>query len=351
MKLSDFNYELPEELIAQHPLEDRDRSRMILMERWGGGVRETHFSNFARYLNQGDIVAINETKVIPARFYGEKKTGARIEIFLSRRLEEGRWEALCRPSKRLSPGDSVFVGDTAREIRIVSELGNGEWIVALPEDVPEKQFIKSFGHVPLPPYIKREDSAEDAERYQTIFAKREGSVAAPTAGFHFTDKVLRDLERKGCAVLPLTLHVGPGTFRPLEKETVEENVLSPEYFMIREDYWEEIREAKGSGRTVVAVGTTVTRTLEALASGRVTDVQKKEIDGANYITGWTDLFIYPGFRFTVVDALVTNLHLPKSSLFVLVCAFAGRDETMRVYEWALQRRYRFYSYGDSMFIK
>ncbi len=351
MKLSDFSYELPEELIAQHPLENRDESRMILVERWGGGIRETHFSNFARYLKQGNIVVINETKVIPARFFGEKKTGAGIEIFLSKRLAEGRWEALCRPSKRLSPGDSVFVGESAREIRIVRELGNGEWIVSLPEEIPEKQFIRAYGHVPLPPYIKREDTAQDAERYQTIFAHREGSVAAPTAGLHFTDKVLRDIERKGCSVLPLTLHVGPGTFRPLEDETVENNVLSPEFFMIREDYWQEIREARGSGREIIAVGTTVTRTLEALAAGRVTGLQKKEMDGVDYITGWTDLFLYPGCRFAVVDAIVTNLHLPMSSLFVLVCAFAGRDEMMRIYKWAVQRKFRFYSYGDAMFIR
>ncbi len=351
MRLEDFDYELPEELIAQHPLEERDESRLVLVDRENGEVRETFFSNFARYLREGDLVVINETRVIPSRLLGRKETGAVIEIFLTRSRGEGLWDALCRPSKRLSAGDRVLVGDAGHVVTIVEETGGGEWKVRLPADVPERQFIRAYGHVPLPPYIKREDTSEDVERYQTIFARREGSVAAPTAGLHFSDKVLRDIERRGGSIVPVTLHVGPGTFRPLDDDTVENNRLSPEQIMIRKEDWDTIRRARSEGRGVIAVGTTVTRTLEAFAAGRVDEKKEVEIDGEKYITGWTDLFIYPGFRFRVIDGLVTNFHLPMSSLFVLVSAFAGREEMLRVYKWAVQRRYRFYSYGDAMFIR
>ena len=351
MRLEDFDYDLPEELIAQHPLEGRDESRLLLLSRRTGDVRETVFSNFARYLREGDLVVINDTRVIPSRLLGRKETGAEIEIFLTRSIREGEWEALCRPSRRLGPGDRVLVGEPGHPVTMVEDLGGGNWRVSLPDGIPQRQFIRTYGHVPLPPYIKREDTAEDMERYQTIFARREGSVAAPTAGLHFSDKVLRDIERKGATLVPLTLHVGPGTFRPLEKETVEENRLSPERIMIREDDWRELRIARDNGSEVVAVGTTVTRTLEALAAGRVQERETLEIDGDRFITGWTDLFIYPGFEFRMVDALVTNFHLPMSSLFLLVSAFAGREEMKRVYEWAVQRRYRFFSYGDAMFIR
>jgi S-adenosylmethionine:tRNA ribosyltransferase-isomerase len=351
MKLEDFDYGLPEDLIAQHPLSERDESKLLLLDRDSGSVRETVFANFARYLKEGDIVVVNETRVIPARLLGEKKTGAKIEIFLTFSLGEGSWEALCRPSKRLSPGDRILIEGSEYAVTIEEEIGGGLWKVSLPPEIPENQFINDCGHVPLPPYIKREDVEEDQERYQTIFARKEGSVAAPTAGLHFTDRVMRNIERKGAVVIPVTLHVGPGTFRPLENDVVEKNRLPHEHIMVRTDYWDRIREARADGREIVAVGTTVTRTLEALASGRIDDRTDVDIDGNAHILGTTDLFIYPGFKFRVVDALVTNFHLPMSSLFVLVSAFAGREEMLKIYDWAVQRKYRFYSYGDAMFIR
>ncbi len=351
MKLSDFDYELPPGLIAQYPPERRDDSRLILLERHGEGVRESRFSSFARYLVEGDLLLVNETRVIPARLFGRKETSARVEIFITRNIGRGRWRALCRPSKRLHPGDRVLIGDAGHSVTILEEIGGGEWLVQLPEDIPDMQFINHYGRIPLPPYIGREDEKIDVDRYQTLFARNEGSVAAPTAGLHFTSEVLRGIERRGCSVIPLTLHVGPGTFRPLEKEIVEDNILAPEYIMIRRDYWAEINDAKSSGRRIIAVGTTVTRALEALSAGKVSDLGTEMIEGEEYITGWTDLFIYPGFEFKVVDALLTNLHLPRSSLLVLVSAFAGHEKIMKMYRWAVTRRFRFYSYGDVMFIR
>lgn len=351
MRISDFDYELPEELIAQYPAERRDESRMLMLDRSKDEVREARFSNFPRYLHEGDIVVVNDTKVIPARLLGRKKTGAEVEVFLIRRLEKGRWRALCRPSRKLKTGDKVLIGAVGHAVTIEEEAGGGEWDVSMPEGVSEYGFIENFGHIPLPPYIKREDEELDRERYQTVYARAEGSVAAPTAGLHFTPEVLEALRRKGITVMPVTLHVGPGTFRPLENDVVEENVLSSEHITVRKDYLEEIISARRSGRKVIAVGTTVTRALEAAASGAFEDGGTVVTDGVEYLTGWTRLFIYPGFRFNVVSSLLTNMHLPRSSLLVLVAAFAGREKTLSAYRWAVERRFRFYSYGDVMFIR
>jgi len=351
MKLSDYDYELPRELIAQVPSARRDESRLIVLDRGGGELRETRFSNFPRYLQDGDILVVNETRVIPARVLGRKETGGSVEVFLVRRLADRAWAAMVRPSSRLRRGEVVLVGAGALEIMLEERLDKGEWRVSLPASIGEKAFIEQYGHIPLPPYIKREDLPEDRERYQTIFARRDGSVAAPTAGLHFTEETLFDIKRRGITVIPVTLHVGPGTFRPLERETVEENVLSPELVLIREDSWREIAAARGEKRRLVAVGTTTTRALEALACGALADREEREIEGEKYIMGSTDLFIYPGFEFRVVDALLTNLHLPKSSLLLLVSAFAGRETVLKTYRWAVGRRFRFFSYGDAMFIR
>jgi len=324
---------------------------MLMLDRSRDEVRETRFANLPRYLHEGDIVVVNDTKVIPARLLGRRETGAEVEVFLVRRLGEGKWRALCRPSRRLREGDRVLVGETGHALRIVEEVGGGEWVVAMPEGVAEHGFIERYGHVPLPPYIRRGDEELDKGRYQTVFAKVEGSVAAPTAGLHFTEEVLDGLRRKGITVMPLTLHVGPGTFRPLEEEVVEENVLPAEHVSIRKDYLEELTSAARSGRKVIAVGTTVTRALEAAASGAIEGAGTVEIDGAEYMTGWTGLFIYPGFEFRVVSSLLTNMHLPRSSLLVLVAAFAGRERILSAYRWAVERKFRFYSYGDVMFIR
>ncbi len=351
MRISDFDYELPEELIAQYPAERRDESRMLMLDRSRDDVRETKFTNFPRYLHEGDVVVVNDTKVIPARLLGRKESGAAIEVFLVRRLGEGRWRALCRQSRKLKVNDRVLIGEVGHEIKIEEEAGGGEWIVSMPEGITETGFIERFGHIPLPPYIRRGDEEVDRGRYQTVYARVEGSVAAPTAGLHFTGEVLAGLRRKGVTVIPVTLHVGPGTFRPLEKEVVEENTLSAEHVSIRTDYLEEIISARRGGRKVVAVGTTVTRALEAAVSGSIDGAEKVEVDGAEYLTGWTDLFIYPGFEFRVVSSLLTNMHLPRSSLLTLVAAFAGRERILSAYRWAVERRFRFYSYGDVMFIR
>jgi len=334
MRISDFDYELPEELIAQYPAERRDESRMLMLDRSRKEVRETKFANFPRYLHEGDIVVVNDTKVIPARLLGAKESGAAIEVFLLRRLGEGRWRALCRPSRKLKVNDRVLIGEVGHVITIVEEVGGGEWVVSMPEGTTEMGFIERFGHIPLPPYIRREDEELDRGRYQTVYARVEGSVAAPTAGLHFTGEVL-----------------GPGTFRPLENEVVEENILSPEHVSMRTDYLDEIMSARRSGRKVIAVGTTVTRALEAAASGSLDGAGTVEVEGVEYLTGRTDLFIYPGFEFRVVNSLLTNMHLPKSSLLVLVAAFAGRERILSTYRWAVKRRFRFYSYGDVMFIR
>ncbi len=350
MKLSEFEYDLPDDLIAQRPLEQRDESRLIVLDRRMDGIRETRFGNFPRYLREGDLLVVNETKVIPARIYAARRTGGRVEVFLTNRIGEGEWTAMLRPARRISEGETLLVGEEGHEILVGERAGDGSWRVRLPEGLTESEFLASFGHVPLPPYIKREDEESDRERYQTIFAKTDGSVAAPTAGLHFTDRVLREISRHGVTVLPLTLHVGPGTFRPLTEERVEDNRLLPELVTIREDIMREILEAKGAGRRVVAVGTTTTRALESIAAGKLSDRVEDRSSGESYVSGWTDLFIYPGFTFRVVDALLTNMHLPRSSLLVMVAAFAGTERILRAYRWAVQRRFRFYSYGDVMFI-
>lgn len=351
MKLDEFDYELPQELIAQTPPAKRDESRLLVLDRGGRELRETRFSNFPRFLQEGDILVVNETRVIPARIFGQKETGALIEVFLVRRLADRSWVAMLRPSSRLHPGDVVRVGESGLGIRVEERFGKGEWRVTLPASTGEKAFIERYGHVPLPPYIKREDLPEDRERYQTIYARRDGSVAAPTAGLHFTDEVFFDIKRRGVTVMPVTLHVGPGTFRPLDRETVEDNKLEPELVLVREDYWREIAAARRGKRRVIAVGTTTTRALESLARGPLAGQEEREIDGARCIAGNADLFIYPGFEFKVVDALLTNLHLPKSSLLLLVSAFAGRETILRTYQWAIGRKFRFFSYGDVMFIR
>ncbi|MCD6380596.1 tRNA preQ1(34) S-adenosylmethionine ribosyltransferase-isomerase QueA [bacterium] len=351
MKLSDFDYNLPSELIAQYPSPSREDSRLIIFRRGRGDISETRFANILRYLQPGDLFVINDSKVIPARIFGRKVTGARIEIFLIRQIGNRSWTALLRPSKRVKEGDKILVGQDGDEARIVREIGEGKWEIRLSDRIPEWDFIELHGDIPLPPYIKRESEEIDRGRYQTVYASSKGSVAAPTAGLHFTEEILKKIQKKGCTVLSLTLHVGAGTFLPLRDEIVENNKLSYEYIKIRKKVWDEIKLAKKDKRRVIAVGTTTTRVLESLASGAIDDRREETIDGEVWISGSTSLFIRPGFKFRIADALVTNLHLPRSSLFLLVSAFAGRENMIRVYEWAVKRKVRFYSYGDAMFIQ
>lgn len=351
MKLHDFDYELPDDLIAQHPASRRDESRLILFDRRSGELRETRFSSFPRYLSEGDLLVVNESKVISARIRAKRKTGGAVEVFLTQRLAPGVWYAMIRPSRRIDYGEVVLVGSEGHPVTVERRVGRGIWRVLLPDSVDERDFLEMYGHIPLPPYIKRNDGDLDRERYQTIFARHEGSVAAPTAGLHFTDEVVRGIKRRGVTFVPLTLHVGPGTFRPLVHEEIAKNRIAPEYVMIREECWRAVEDAKERGGRVVVVGTTTTRALESLAAGRLSEREERCIDGERYITGWTDLFIYPGFTFRIVDALLTNLHLPRSSLLVLVAAFSGTEEILRVYRWAITRKFRFYSYGDVIFIR
>ena len=337
MDLNEFQYELPSRLIAQHPCRERDQSRLMVVERSSGRIGHRTFRDLPDILDAEDLVVLNDTRVFPARLIGHKTTGARIEVFLLRQLGERRWEALVKPARRCPAGTCV-----------IFEAGQFEGVVQETVQREKRQiefswksgelssWISRVGQVPLPPYIQRPGEASDRERYQTVFARRSGSVAAPTAGLHFTAEVLARLDH--CSI---TLHVGYGTFRPVQCERIEEHRMDPEHYSIDEETAKHIEDKKGSKGRIVAVGTTTTRTLEHLMreNGRI-------LAG----DGSTDLFIFPGFRFQAIDALITNLHLPGSTLLMLVAAFAGKELVSEAYREAIREEYRFYSYGDAMLI-
>lgn len=345
MKLTDFDYHLPEALIAQEPCPKRDRSRMMIIRRKRGTIAHGIFASLPEQLKQGDALVINDSRVIPARLTGEKETGGRVEILLLSRKTAvtphlQTWEALLKPAKSIRLGMNVRLAEGC-EAKIGERITGKKWLVTFAASIPFDEFIDLRGMTPLPPYIKRNkaqaESPTDRERYQTIYSMVPGSVAAPTAGLHFSEEVMAALKNRGISVARVTLHVGYGTFRPVEAEFVEDHRMDEEYYEISEESAEIINNA---GR-VIAVGTTSTRTLEAAA-----DAQGKIKPGA----ASTELFIYPGYRFKRVAALLTNFHLPKSTLYLLACAFAGRDLIQRAYEQAIEERYRFYSYGDCMLI-
>jgi len=345
MKLKDFSYSLPEELIAQNPRPQRDASRMMFLDRRKQAVRDSLFSSLAEFLQKGDTLVINDSRVIPARIYGKKATGAIVEILLLSRREiqetAETWEVLARPGKRINEGDAIDLGHGC-SATVLNRLSDKKWLMTFSATEGFDRYLDRYGRAPLPPYIKRKksvepDSTDDRERYQTIYARAAGSIAAPTAGLHFSTAVMNDLEARGIAIAPITLHVGIGTFLPIETETVEDHSMETEYFEISAASAEKINNA----RRVIAVGTTSTRTLESVAGK----------DG--YIApqaGETRLFIYPGYSFKRVNGLLTNFHLPESSLFLLVCAFAGTDFIKKAYARAVDSRYYFYSYGDCMLI-
>ncbi|MCX5845621.1 MAG: tRNA preQ1(34) S-adenosylmethionine ribosyltransferase-isomerase QueA [Deltaproteobacteria bacterium] len=345
MRLKDFDYYLPEKLIAQRPCDLRDHSRMMVVRRKTEEVDCKVFHNFPDYLQKGDVLVINDSKVIPARLIGKKETGGMIEILLlSRKCEASgplpTWEVLLRPAKRVRVGTRiVFDGDC--EARVIDRVSDKKWIVTFLISVEFDLFLEKYGRAPLPPYIKRNkgsaESPEDIDRYQTIYAKRPGSVAAPTAGLHFSQNILDTLKKNGVHIVPVTLHVGYGTFLPIETDSVEKHVMEEEFFEITKEAAEVINEAK----RVIAVGTTSTRVIESAAdeTGRI-----------KHFSAYTGLFIYPGYRFRRVNALITNFHLPRSSLFMLVCAFAGGDLMVKAYNQAIENQFRFYSYGDCMLI-
>jgi S-adenosylmethionine:tRNA ribosyltransferase-isomerase len=345
MKLEDFDYHLPEELIAQEPIGRRDQSRMMVVRRETGACELRTFSDLPEYLGPDDAIVVNDSRVFPARLIGRKDTGGLIELLLLTREEgagtgEEIWKVLLRPAKRVQPGTTITFGEGLQAV-IIKRITDKQWLLSFKTAMPFDDFLTSCGRAPLPPYIKRRKdrprSEQDLERYQTVYARVRGSVAAPTAGLHFTAEVLERLRAVGAAIAPVTLHVGYGTFLPIEKDQAEEHRMEEERFFLDEASAGKINGAK----RVIAVGTTATRVLETVADeeGSVRPVQ-----------GSTELYIYPGYRFRRVDALLTNFHLPKSSLFLLVCAFAGRETMLKAYQMAVENRFRFYSYGDCMLI-
>jgi S-adenosylmethionine:tRNA ribosyltransferase-isomerase len=337
-----FDYRLPAERIAQYPAEERDGSRLLVLDRRSGGREDRLFRELPDLLRPGDLLVVNDSRVIPARLTGRLEgSGARVELLFVRALTARRWEALVRPARRCRPGALVLLGDGAAGGRIVAEAGPGRRVVET--EGPVRELLDRHGMPPLPPYIARhaKPGQEDWERYQTVFARRDGSVAAPTAGLHFTPALLERLRARGIALETLTLHVGPGTFRPIRAARVEDHRLESEEVTLSPETAAAVNGARAEGRRVIAVGTTTCRALESAARG----------DGSVHpLSGPTDLFIYPGYRFRVVDALLTNFHLPRSSLLLLVAAFAGREPVLAAYRHAVEAGYRFYSYGDAMLL-
>jgi len=342
MKVSLFNYDLPEELIAQYPLPERDESRLMVLSRDTGKIQHIKFSRLPEFLSPGDLMVLNNTKVIPARLIGRKeRTGGKVEILLLSPKGEGLWEAMVKRSSRMNPGTKVSFGDGRLVAKILGNAESQGRLVQFEHNGDLRGLLEEFGRPPLPPYIKREAEDSDKERYQTVYAKNDGAVAAPTAGLHFTEALFHKMEAKGIRKVELTLHVGLGTFLPVRTENVEEHDLHQENFEITAEAARQINETKASGGRVVAVGTTAVRSLESSADANGHVLPR---------SGSTGIFIYPGYEFRVVDALVTNFHLPMSTLLMLVSAFAGRQFIMEAYGEAVKERYRFYSYGDAMLI-
>lgn len=340
MKKQDFYYDLPEELIAQEPLKDRASSRLLVMDKQTGQIKHTVFRNILEYLNPGDCLVMNDTRVLPARLIGQRKeTGAKVEILLLVRKSLDEWEVLVRPGKKARPGDRVVFGGGELEAEILQVVEGGNRIVKFHYQGVFEAILEKLGEMPLPPYITHQ--LEDKERYQTVYAKHEGSAAAPTAGLHFTPELLKEIEDKGITIAYVTLHVGLGTFRPVKEENILEHEMHSEYYIVTPEEAEKINRTKKNGGRVCAVGTTSIRTLES-ASDENGVVQAQ--------SQWTNIFIYPGYRFKVVDSLITNFHLPESTLIMLVSAFAGQENVMNAYAEAVKEKYRFFSFGDAMFI-
>ncbi|MGD9117268.1 MAG: tRNA preQ1(34) S-adenosylmethionine ribosyltransferase-isomerase QueA [Dehalococcoidia bacterium] len=340
MKTSDFDYQLPPELIAQTPIEPRDSSRLMVLNRTGGSVEHRHFSDIVDYLKAGDVLVFNDSRVIPARLKGRKaETGGKVELLLLRRLDNAVWEVLLKPAKRVAIGARLEIGDSADSIsaEIIEEGEGGIKVIRFPQEM----LLPKLGKIPLPPYIRT--PLENAERYQTVYARAPGSVAAPTAGLHFTPQMLEKLEQSGIELLFVTLHVGLDTFRPVREEDPLEHRIHEEYGIVTEEVAHRLNKARGEGRRVICVGTTTVRIIEEAARA----ARESNIDP---FKGGVSLFILPGYEFRLVDALITNFHLPRSTLLMLVAAFAGKDFILSAYEEAIARKYRFYSFGDAMLI-
>lgn len=339
MKTHDFWYDLPEELIAQTPLLQRDSSRLLVLGRDNGTVTHKHFYDIVDYLQPGDCLVMNDSRVLPARLLGHRPTGGAAELLLLRDLGDKRWECLAKPGKKLQPGQEIVFGNGELTATVVNVLEDGNRIVEFQYDGIFLEVLERLGKMPLPPYIKAE--LQDQERYQTVYSREVGSAAAPTAGLHFTQELLEKLRNKGITTAFVTLHVGLGTFRPVKADTISEHHMHSELCMISEETAKILNETKTNGGRVVCVGTTSCRTLESLVNENGTFSAKSR---------WTDIFIYPGYTFKAMDALITNFHLPESTLVMLVSAFAGRENVLNAYRKAVCEKYRFFSFGDAMFI-
>ena len=341
MKTSDFTFELPEELIAQDPLADRSSSRLLVLDKETGEIIHEVFKNVVSYLKKGDCLVLNDTKVLPARLIGEKEgTGAKIEVLLLKRRQDNVWETLVKPGRKAKPGTRISFGDGRLVGEVTDIVDEGNRLVRFEFEGIFEEVLDELGQMPLPPYITHQ--LEDKNRYQTVYAKHEGSAAAPTAGLHFTKELLKEIEEKGVRLAYVTLHVGLGTFRPVKVEDVTDHHMHSEFYSVDETAAQAINQTRKEGGRIISVGTTSTRTLESVA----------DVDGhIEPKSGWTDIFIYPGYEFKVIDALITNLHLPESTLLMLVSALAGKEHILAAYEEAVRERYRFFSFGDAMFIQ
>lgn len=340
MNVSDFNFELPEELIAQDPLEDRSSSRLLVLDKETGAVEHKVFKDVTSYLKKGDCLVINDTKVIPARLFGVKEdTEAKIEVLLLKRREHDVWETLVKPGKKAKPGTVIVFGDGLLKGTVIDVVEEGNRLIQFSYEGIFEEILDELGQMPLPPYITHQ--LQDKNRYQTVYAKHDGSAAAPTAGLHFTKELLQQIEEMGVAIAHVTLHVGLGTFRPVKVDDILDHHMHSEFYMVEEDQAKKINDAKAAGGRIICVGTTSCRTIES-ATGE---------DGILRAgSGWTEIFIYPGYRFKILDALITNFHLPESTLVMLVSALAGREQVLHAYQEAIGQRYRFFSFGDAMLI-
>ena len=340
MKVTDFNFELPKELIAQDPLEDRASSRLLVLHKETGEIKHRHFRDILKFLRKGDCLVINDTKVIPARLLGKKTdTGAAVEVLLLKRRTDNIWETLVKPGKKMKVGAQVSFGDGLLTGTVIDVVEEGNRLIQFSYEGIFEEILDQLGQMPLPPYITHQ--LKDKNRYRTVYAKHDGSAAAPTAGLHFTKELLKEIEDMGVTIAHVTLHVGLGTFRPVKADTIEDHHMHSEFYVVEDEEAKKINDTKKNGGRVICVGTTSCRTLESAVNEDGTLEAK---------SGWTDIFIYPGYRFKILDCLITNFHLPESTLVMLVSALAGREHILNAYQKAVEERYRFFSFGDAMFI-
>lgn len=340
MNVKDFDFDLPQELIAQDPLLDRSSSRLLVLDKQTGEIKHKHFRDILSYLKEGDCLVINDTKVIPARLFGVKEgTEAKIEILLLKRRENDIWETLVKPGKKAKEGTVISFGDGLLKGTVIDVVEEGNRLIQFSYDGIFEEILDQLGQMPLPPYITHQ--LQDKNRYQTVYAKHEGSAAAPTAGLHFTKELLEEIEKKGITIARVTLHVGLGTFRPVKVDEIESHHMHSEFYVVEEEEAKKVNDAKKNGGRIICVGTTSCRTVESASTEE--GILKSG-------SGWTEIFIYPGYRFKTLDCLITNFHLPESTLVMLVSALAGREHVLHAYNEAIKERYRFFSFGDAMFL-